>query len=159
MTKTRLLLTLVRWKNSGWVKKKSPILMGAVGLLVIGAALSGTYTRVQGGTSVVDASWDLVVLGRIDFCLVCQWGPSSRVRYTQVLAGSVPDGQARGELVLGAVARKLLPEGGVPIYKSQHEEICFLKKMVVPGYAAAKVYEVVDILEATPENLAAFRGQ
>jgi hypothetical protein len=108
---------------------------------------------------VVGTSWDLVVLGRIDFCLVCQWGPSSRVRYTQVLAGSVPDGQARGELALGAMVRKLLPEGGVPIYKSQHEEICVLKKMVVPGYAAAEVYEVVDILAATPDNVTAFRGQ
>jgi hypothetical protein len=141
------------------MKKKSLILMGAVGLLLTGASLLGMHTWIQGRASVADSSWDLVVLGRIDFCLVCQWGPSSRVRYTQVLAGSVPDGQARGELALGAVARKLLPEGGVPIYKSQHEEICVLKKMVVPGNAAAEVYEVVDILEATPENLAAFRGQ
>lgn len=133
--------------------------MGPLGLLVIGSILLGAHTRVQGGTSVVGTSWDLVVLGRIDFCLVCQWGPSSRVRYTQVLAGSVPDGQARGELALGAMVRKLLPEGGVPIYKSQHEEICVLKKMVVPGYAAAEVYEVVDILAATPDNVTAFRGQ
>jgi hypothetical protein len=141
------------------VKKKSHLLMGAVGLMVIGAALLGPHTWVYGGDSVVNSSWDLVVLGRIDFCSVCQWGPSSRVRYTQVLAGSVPDGQAKGELALGAVAQKLLPEGGVPIYKSQHEEICFLKKMVVPGNATAEVYDVVDILEATPENLAAFCGQ
>ena len=133
--------------------------MGPLGLLVISSILVGSHTQVQGGTSVVSTSWDLVVLGRIDFCSVCQWEPSSRVRYTQVLAGSIPEGQARGELALGAVARKLLPERGVPIYKSQHEEICVLKKMVVPGNTAAEVYEVVDILEATPENLAAFRGQ
>jgi hypothetical protein len=81
------------------------------------------------------------------------------VRYTQVLAGSIPEGQARGELALGAVARQLLPEGGVPIYQSQQEEICVLKKMVVPGNAAAEVYEVVDILAATSDNVAAFRGQ
>jgi len=133
--------------------------MGPLGLLVIGSILLGAHTRVQGGTSVVGTSWDLVILGRIDFCLVCQRGPSSRVRYTQVLAGSVPDGQARGELALGAMVRKLLPEGGGPIYKSQHEEICVLKRMVVPGNAAAEVYEVVDILAATPDNVAAFRGQ
>jgi hypothetical protein len=108
---------------------------------------------------MVGTSGELVVLGRIDFCLVCQRGPSSRVRYTQVLAGSVPEGQARGELALGAVARQLLPEGGVPIYHSQQEEICVLKKMVVPGNAPAVVYEVVEILAATPDNVAAFRGE
>ena len=133
--------------------------MGPLGLLVIGAMLIGSPTRVQGGTSVVGTSWDLVVLGRIDFCSVCQREPSARVRYAQVLAGSIPGGQARGELALGAVARKLLPEGGVPLYKSQHEEICVLKKMVVPGNAAAEVYEVIDILAATPDNVAVFRGQ
>src|SRR5262245_20575559 len=134
--------------------KRSIIWMGPLGLLVIGAMLVGPHPRVQGGTSVVGTSWDLVVLGRIDFCSVCQWEPSARVRYTQVLAGSMPEGQARGELALGAVARKLLPEGGVPLYKSQHEEICVLKKMVVPGNAAAEVYEVIDILAATPDNVA-----
>jgi|RhiMetStandDraft_8_1073273.scaffolds.fasta_scaffold12207_2 hypothetical protein len=133
--------------------------MVTAGLLVLCAILLGADTRVQGGTAMVGTSGDLVVLGRIDFCQVCQRGPSSRVRYTQVLAGRVPDGQTRGELALGAVARQLLPEGGVPIYKSQQEEICVLKKMVVPGNAAAEVYEVVDILAATPDNLAAFRGQ
>ena len=139
--------------------KRTIAWMVTAGFLVLCAMLLGAHTRVQGGTAVVGTSGDLVVLGRIDFCLVCQWGPSSRVRYTQVLAGSIPEGQARGELALGAVGRKLLPEGGVPIYKSQHEEICVLKKMVVPGNAAAEVYEVVNILVATPDNVAAFRGQ
>src|SRR5262245_48957101 len=139
--------------------KRSIVWMGPLGLLVIGSMLLGSHPRVQGGTSVVGTSWDLVVLGRIHFCLVCQWEPSARVRYTQVLAGSLPDGQARGELALGAVARKLLPEGGVPIYQSQHEEICVLKKIVVPGNAADAVYEVVDIRAATADHVAAFRGQ
>jgi hypothetical protein len=58
-----------------------------VGLMVIGAALQGAQTRVQGGTS-----WDVIVLGRIDACWVCQFGPSAQVRYTQALAGKVPSG-------------------------------------------------------------------
>src|SRR5882724_11547423 len=123
--------------------------MGAVGLLVIGVVLCGTYTRGQEVLSLADSSWDLVVLGRIDFCLVCQFGPSPQVRYTQVLAGQVPSGQARGQLALMAMDGRLLPEGGVPIYKSQQEEICFLKKVVVPGYEGAEVYRVVDVKEAT----------
>src|SRR5262249_44119522 len=71
------------------------IWMGPLGLLVILAMLIGSPTPVQGGTSMVGTSWDLVVLGRIDFCSVCQREPSARVRYTQVLAGSIPEGQAR----------------------------------------------------------------
>jgi hypothetical protein len=129
------------------------------GLLVLCAILLGSHPRVQGGTSVVGTSWDLVVLGRIDACWVCQFGPSPHVRYTQVLAGKVPGGQASGQLALIAVAQKLLPEGGVPIYKSQQEEIVFLEKVVVPRYEAVEVYKVVDVLEATPENLAGFRSQ
>ena len=79
--------------------------------------------------------------------------------YTRVLEGEVPGGQAEGELALVAVADHLLPEGGTPIYESQQEEICFLKRVVVPGYEDADVYEVVDVKEATSENLAAFLGQ
>jgi len=133
--------------------------VGTVGLLVIVAALSGTHIRAWEGASLVVSSWNVVVLGRIDYCLVCQFGPSPHVTYTQVLAGKVPSSQARGELALVAVAERLLPEGGIPIYKSQKEEICFLKRIVVPGYEAADVYEVVDVMEATPENLARFRGR
>jgi hypothetical protein len=122
--------------------------------MVLGAVLQGAQTRVQGGTS-----WDVVVLGQIDACWVCQFGPSAQVRYTQVLAGKVPSGQTWGQLALGAIAEKLLPEGRIPIYKSQHEEICVLKRVVVPGHEAAEVYKLVEVMEATPENLAAFRGQ
>lgn len=115
--------------------------------------------RAKQWASLMDASWDVVVLGRIDACWVCQFGPPPHVRYTQVLSGTVPSGQAKGQLNLVAVAEKLLPEGRIPIYKSQQEEICLLKKVVVPGYEGTDVYEVVDVMEATPDNLAAFRGQ
>ena len=108
---------------------------------------------------MADSSWDLVVLGQIDFNLLNQFAPSPHVRYTAVLAGKVASGQATGQLVLVGVAEKLLPEGRIPIYKSQEEELCLLKKVVVPGYEATDVYEVVDVMEATPENLAAVRGQ
>jgi hypothetical protein len=142
------------------MKKLMYGLLQAVGLLVIGgAALGGPHTRGSGGILVADSSWDLVVLGRIDFCLVCQFGPSPHVRYTLVLAGHVPSGQAQGQPALAAVDEQLLPEGGVPIYKSQRDELCFLKKVVVPGYEGTEVYRVVDVKEATPENLAAFRGR
>ena len=79
--------------------------------------------------------------------------------YTRVLAGEVPSGQAEGQLALVAVAGQLLPEGKTPIYKSQRAEICFLKRVVVPGYEDADVYKVVDVQEATSENLAPFLGR
>jgi hypothetical protein len=139
------------------MKKKSHMVIGAAGLLVIGAALLGTHTWVHRGASVADSSWDLVVLGQIDFNLLNQFAPSPHVRYTQVLAGQVPSGRARGQLALTAVDERLLPEGSVPLYKSQREEICFLKKVIVPGYEGADVYRVVDVKEATPENLSPFR--
>jgi hypothetical protein len=141
------------------MKKLAIALIVMVGLLVIAAALLDTHIRAQERASWVGPPWDVVVLGRIDACWVCQFGPSPHVRYTQVLAGKVPSSQARGELALVAVAERLLPEGGIPIYKSQKEEICFLKRIVVPDYEAADVYEVVDVMEATPENLARFRGR
>jgi hypothetical protein len=79
------------------------------------------------------------------------------VSYSQVLAGKVPSGQATGQLAVVVVAERLLPTGGVPIYKSQKEEICFLKRVIAPGAEAADAYEVVDVMEATPKNLARFR--
>ena len=114
---------------------------------------------VQKEVTRVEASWDLVVLGSVDACWVCQFGPVPHIRYTQVLAGEVPSGQTTGRLALVAVAERLLPESRVPIYKSQKEEICFLKRIAVPSYEAGDVYEVVDVMEATPKNLAAFRRQ
>jgi len=102
--------------------------------------------------------WDVVVLGRIDVCFLCQRGSPS-VTYTQVLAGKIPNGQTEGMLALAGVAAHLLPEDGVPIYESQQAEIVFLKRVVAPDHEDQVVYTVVDIMKATPENLALFLGQ
>jgi hypothetical protein len=120
-------------------------------------ALLGTQACAQQGSSSIGPSWDIVVLGWIDACWVCQFGPPPHVSYTQVLAGKVPSGQTIGWLAVVVVAERLLPAGGVPIYKSQKEEICFLKRVVGPGAEVANVYEVVDVMEATAKNLARFR--
>ncbi len=118
------------------------------------------YAKGSPGFLVSDVrnagSWDVVVLGRIDACWVCQFGPSPHVSYKRVLAGTVPSGRTAGRLPLVAVAERLLPKQGIPIYKSQQEEICLLKRVVVAGYEDRDVYRVVAVMEATPENLAAF---
>jgi hypothetical protein len=101
-------------------------------------------------------SYDLVVLGEVDACWVCQFGPPPQVTYRRVLAGDPPQGKAEGTLALTAVAEKLLPEGGVPTYRSRREEISILKREVVPGHESAEVYRLIDVIEATPENLARF---
>jgi hypothetical protein len=128
-----------------------------VALFVLGVLSCGPHTRAADSPSAPDSLWDVVVLGLIDFNMVSQFGPSPNVRYTRVLAGQVPSGGDRQLALVGMDAR-LLPEGGVPIYKSAREEICFLKKVVVPGNESANVYRVVDIKEATPQNLAPFPG-
>lgn len=120
-------------------------------------ALLGAQACAQQGSPSIGPSWDVAVLGRIDACWVCQFGPPPHVSYSQVLAGKVPSGEATGQLTLAAVAERILPKGGVPIYKSQKEEICFLKRVIAPGVEAAHAYEVVDVMEATPKNLARFR--
>jgi len=101
---------------------------------------------------------DLVVVGRVDLCFVCQFGPAPHVSYTQVLFGKAPNGQTNGELSLVGIDDSLLPEGGVPIYKSGQEEIIFLQKVAVvwAQNPDAVAYKVVAIMEATPENLASF---
>jgi len=99
---------------------------------------------------------DLVVLGKIDACWVCQHGPSPHVAYSQVLEGTAPQGKPAGRLPLTAVAEKLLPQGGTPIYRSRQDEICVLARVVVPGSESVAQYRVVDVMEATPENLARF---
>jgi hypothetical protein len=104
-------------------------------------------------------TYDLVVLGRIDACWVCQFGPSPQVAYRRVLAGSPPQGKSEGVLLLAAVAQKLLPESGIPMYRSRQEEICILERVLVPGYESAAVYRVIDAMEATPDNLARFRSE
>ena len=102
--------------------------------------------------------WDFIVLGRIDACWVCQHGEPPHVTYTRVLAGKAPSGKAEGQIALVEVPARLLPKGGIPIYKSQREEICYLKIVVLPSEKNAAAYKVVDIEEATPENLAKFEG-
>ncbi len=109
-----------------------------------------TSSSRQGATV---GEWDVVVLGRVDFCEVCQRG-SPNVSYTKVLAGKLPNGQTEGTLAVAGVAAHLLPEGGVPKYESQQEEIVFLKRVT-----DRDLYSVVDVMKATPENLALFPSQ
>ncbi|MEK9136633.1 MAG: hypothetical protein AAB393_05875 [Bacteroidota bacterium] len=110
-------------------------------------------------TDSVDSTWDVVVLGKVDACWVCQFGPPPHVRYMRVLAGKAPGGRPKGQLPLVGVAERLLPEGGTPLYRSQQEEIVFLERVVpLRGYEGADAYRVVDVLKATPENVARFLG-
>jgi hypothetical protein len=119
-------------------------------------ALAAVATSAFGGQPRdALASYDLVVLGEVDACWVCQFGPSPRVTYRRVLAGTAPQGKAEGILPLTAVAEKLLPEG-VPMYRSRQEEISILQRDVVPGYESVAAYRLIDVMEATPENLARF---
>lgn len=99
--------------------------------------------------------FDLVVLGRIDACWVCQHGPPPQVSYTRVLAGKAP---AQGRVALVEVSARLLPEGAPPIYRSQREEICYLKTVKLPTNQTASVYKLVDVEEATPKNLTKFQS-
>ena len=106
--------------------------------------------------------WDLVVLGRIDACYVCQRG-SPHVSYTRVLAGKVPNDQTQGVLPVAEVAPHLFSEGGVPIYQSQQEEIVLLKRTAGSSLEdkdkGKATYVVVDVMKATPQNLALFHAQ
>jgi len=103
---------------------------------------------------------DVVVLGSINACWVCQFDPEPQVVYTKILAGDVAQVEEEGPLLLGGIPRQFLPEGGVPIYRSQKEEICFLKKIVEARFqGAVTYYEVVDIWEARPENLSMFHDE
>src|SRR2546428_12011480 len=45
-----------------------------------------------------DSVSDVVVLGRVDACFVCQHEPAPSVSYTRVLAGEDPGGQASGQV-------------------------------------------------------------
>ena len=102
-----------------------------------------------------DAVWDLAVLGLIDACWVCQHGPPPHVSYTRVLAGKAVGGE-NGYLTIIELPGRLLPKDGIPIYKSPREEICYLKTHVLPDNKNAVAYIVIDVEEATPENLAKF---
>jgi len=107
--------------------------------------------------------WDVVVVGRIDACYLCQRG-SPHVDYTRVLAGKLPNGHRKGTLTLAGIAPHVLPEGEVPLYQSQQDEIVFLKKAVVDHKDKDKnededIYTVVDVMKATSENLALFHDE
>jgi len=99
---------------------------------------------------------DVVVLGRIDACWVCQFDPPPAVSYSSILAGEITQDQSDQSLDIAGVDRRFLPEGGVPIYKSRKEEICFLKKVVVDRLGGAIAYQVVDIWAATDGDIGLF---
>ncbi len=104
-------------------------------------------------------TWDLVVLGRLNACYVCQRG-SPHVNYTRVLAGKIPSVEPKGTLPIAEVEAHIFPEGGVPMYESQEDEIVFLKKSKPDAKNKDKdLYDVLDVKKATAENLAAFRNQ
>lgn len=123
-------------------------------------ALAAVATSACGGQPR-DAlpAYDLVVLGEVDACWVCQFGPSPQVTYRQVLAGRAPQGKTEGTLTLTAVAEKLLPASGVPVYRSRQEEIAILQQDVVPGHDSMPAYRLIDVVEATRKNLARFSHQ
>ena len=98
--------------------------------------------------------WDVVVLGQIDACWVCQHGLPPHVSYTRVLAGKAPSGKAKGQIDIVDIPARLLPQGGLPIYRSEREEIIYLNIVVLPGCTNAAAYTVGDVEEATPTNLA-----
>lgn len=103
--------------------------------------------------------WDLVVLGRLNACYVCQRG-SPQVKYTRVLAGKIPSGEPKGTLTIAEVDAHVFPEGGVPMYESQEDEIVFLKKSKLDEKNKDKdLYDVLDVKQATAKNLAAFRDK
>lgn len=103
--------------------------------------------------------WDLVVLGRLNACYVCQRG-SPHVNYTRILAGKIPSGEPKGTLTIAKIDAHVFPEGGVPMYESKEDEIVFLKKSKPDEMNKDKVlYDVLDVKQATAENLAAFRGK
>src|SRR3989442_1120791 len=103
--------------SSSRPRKRAIASGGAMGVWLLGAVV-GPHTWGQGQSTPADSAWDVVVLGRIDFCLVCQREPPPNLRYTQVLAGQLSRAQATGQLALTAMDTRLLPEGGAPIYKS-----------------------------------------
>jgi hypothetical protein len=102
------------------------------------------------------AESDVIVLGKIDACWVCDSDGAPHVSYTQVLSGSVPGGNASGQLSLAGIAEYLLPRTGIPIYQSNSEEICLLKKAVPDGLNGPDFYEVIYVWEVTTERLSYF---
>lgn len=127
----------------------------ALGLLAALFLLAHTVLPAFAGTGAgTGKAWELAVVGRIDACWVCQHGPAPHVRYSRILAGPPSTPAAPGRLPLVEVAAHLLKPGGIPLYRSEAEEICLLKRAAAGGGTAA--YRVVDVLPATAENIAAY---
>lgn len=124
--------------------------------LSLSAPACATSTASSAPTPEQTVPWDLVVLGRIDACWACQHQPWPHVTYTKVLAGKAPSGQPQGELNIVEVPPRLLPEGGLPEYRSAREEICYLALVVPPIETNPVAYKVVEVEDATPEHLAKF---
>jgi len=99
---------------------------------------------------------DIVVLGWIDACWVCQFNPSPELTYSKILAGKVTDDRENEAFYLTSIPKRFLPQGGVPIYRSKKEEICFLKRVIDDRLKGEILYEVVEIWEATTDNLSLF---
>jgi hypothetical protein len=152
---------------------KNVVVVGIVAILLAGCEGTGHGQVPPHGTKITPSSsmsteaakrspesttaalpnieWDVAVLGRIDMCGVCQRGSSS-VGFTKVLAGKFPTGQTEGTIAVAGMASHLLPEGGVTMYQSKDEEIVFLCRA-----EDRDLYTVVEIMKATPENLAVLR--
>lgn len=114
-------------------------------------AATTTPSSPQSTTAALPATeWEVAVLGRIDICGVCQRGSFS-MDFTKVLAGKSPTGQAEGTIAIAGMAKHLLPDEGVPMYQSREKEIVFLYRA-----NESDLYTVVEVMKATPENLAMF---
>lgn len=123
-------------------------------------AATATVSPSEKDANSADAvKWDLVVLGRLNACYVCQRG-SPHVNYIRILAGKIPSGEPKGTLMIAKIDEHIFPKGGVPMYESQEDEIVFLKKSKSDENNKDKVlYDVLDVKQATAENLAAFRDK
>jgi hypothetical protein len=109
--------------------------------------------------SADEVKWDLVVLGRLNACYVCQRG-SPQVNYTRILAGKILSGESKGTLTIAKIDAHVFPEGGVPMYESKEDEIVFLKKSKPDETNKDRdLYDVLDVKKATAKNLAAFRDK
>lgn len=122
-------------------------------------ATATVLTSEKDAKSADAVKWDLVVLGRLNACYVCQRG-SPHVNYTRILAGKIPSGERKGTLAIAKIDAHIFPEGGIPMYESQEDEIVFLKKSKLDEKNKDKdLYDVLDVKQATAKNLAAFRDK
>src|SRR5689334_21120465 len=141
------------------MKGLSSLRQRAFALLSLSFALAlpacGANTVALAPTPQQAVPSDLVVLGQIDACWTCQHEPLPHVSYTRVLAGKAPTAQAQGELNIVEVPPRLLKDGTLT-YKSPRAEICYLKLVEPPLESNPVAYKVVDVQDATADNLAKF---